>query len=199
MLGLVGGALASPLPRPCPVPRAGGSARGSHSGSATCLRGITKRAHCPVRGRTSPASGSPFFLAYGVAFASFPCHSTTPVLRERVHSSVLLHWSRFYTPPDAARSREGCPRRATPITECSEHPSGRRRHWCGGAGAPGVVREHARGTRRRRGRCSAAGSTGGSAVESEVDYGSRLLHVGSACRAASAQRAPGRRTRRVGR
>ena len=42
---------------------------------------------------------------------------TTPVSRERVHSSVLLHWSRFYTPVDAARSREGCPRRARPITE----------------------------------------------------------------------------------
>ena len=27
---------------------------------------------------------------------------TTPVSRERVFSSVLLHWSRFYTPPDAA-------------------------------------------------------------------------------------------------
>ena len=43
--------------------------------------------------------------------------SSTPVSRERVHSSVLLHWSRFYTPVDAARSREGCPRRARPITE----------------------------------------------------------------------------------
>ena len=42
---------------------------------------------------------------------------TTPVSRERVFSSVLLHWSRFYTPVDAARSREGCPRRARPITE----------------------------------------------------------------------------------
>ena len=163
VLGLVGGALASPLPRPCPVPRAGGSARGSHSGSATCLRGITKRAHCPVRGRTSPASGSPFFLAYGVAFASFPCHSTTPVLRERVHSSVLLHWSRFYTPPDAARSREGCPRRATPITECSEHPSAA--EAIGAAALVfGVGRVPARGQRRRRGRCSAAGSTGGSVL-----------------------------------
>ena len=65
---------------------------------------------------------------------------TTPVSRERVHSSVLLHWSRFYTPPDAARSREGCPRVQHPSPECSEHPSGRRRHWRGGAGAAGVVR-----------------------------------------------------------
>ena len=30
--------------------------------------------------------------------------------RERVHSSVRLHWSRFYTLPDAARSREGLPK-----------------------------------------------------------------------------------------
>ena len=40
---------------------------------------------------------------------------TTPVSRERVHSSVLLHWSRFDTRPDVARSREGLP------TTCHTH------------------------------------------------------------------------------
>ena len=122
---------------------------------------------------------------------------TTPVSRERVHSSVLLHWSRFYTLPDAAHSREGLP--ATCQTHHRVASSQRPPKALARRGCTGVVREHARGNRRRRGRCSAAGSTGGSAVGSEVDYGSRLLHVGSACRAASAQRAPGRRTRRVGR
>ena len=44
----------------------------------------------------------------------FPTRKASPIhiirsdarARERVDSSVLLHWSRFYTPPDAARSRE---------------------------------------------------------------------------------------------
>ena len=43
--------------------------------------------------------------------------------RERVHSSVLLHWSRFYTRPDAARSREGLPAPCQAHHLSSEHPS----------------------------------------------------------------------------
>ena len=56
------------------------------------------------------------FLVRGRLLLAFLVIPKTPVPRERVDSSVLLHWSRFYTPPDAARSREGCPRRAKPIT-----------------------------------------------------------------------------------
>ena len=101
--------------------------------------------------------------------------SSTPVSRERVHSSVLLHWSRFYTLPDAAHSREGLP--ATCQTHHRVASSQRPPKALARRGCTGVVREHARGNRRRRGRCSAAG-TGGSAGGSEVDYGSRLLRLG---------------------
>ena len=84
--------------------------------------------------------------------------------RERVHSSVLLHWSRFYTRPDAARSREGLPAPCQAHHLSSEHPSAAEGIGAAARRAPSVIREHARGTRRRFGRCSAAGSTGGSAL-----------------------------------
>ena len=198
MLGLVGGA---PLPpRPCLAP-----AQGS--------------------GETPRARGSKLVVAAPPVFAESPRELTAPseVVRRRADGSLFLVRGRLLLaflviPKDARAARaggqqrpfaleplrhasrrgplaRGLPARAAPTTECSEHPSGRRRHWCGGAGAPGVVREHARGNRRRRGRCSAAGSTGGSVVGSEVDFGSRPR----TCRAAPAQRAPGLRTRRVGR
>ena len=55
--------------------------------------------------------GSPIAITKVVfrAFLKSSSSPSTPVPRERVHSSVLLHWSRFYTLPDAARSREGLP------------------------------------------------------------------------------------------
>ena len=68
-----------------------------------------------VHRRADHSRMSPFLVfVRAAASLSFP---STSVLRERVDSSVLLHWSRFYTLPDAARSREGCPRFAIPITE----------------------------------------------------------------------------------
>ena len=43
--------------------------------------------------------------------------------RERVASSVRLHWSRFYKLPDAARSREGLPAPCQAHHLSSEHPA----------------------------------------------------------------------------
>ena len=85
------------------------SPRGLHApGSANRLR-ITNRAHNPARDGTSPGGRLPFLVAFragGILSSSF---QKTPVPRERVDSSVRLHWFRFYTSPDAARSREGLP------------------------------------------------------------------------------------------
>ena len=103
-------------------PRA--SPRGLHarSGSANRLR-ITNRAHSPARGGTSPGGRLPFLVAFragGILSSSF---QKTPVPRERVDSSVRLHWFRFYTSPDAARSREGLPALCQAHHLSSEHPS----------------------------------------------------------------------------
>ena len=111
---------------------------------------------------------SPFLVfVRAAASLSFP---STSVLRERVNSSVILHWSRFYTLPDAARSREGLPAPCQAHHLSSEHPSAA--EGIGAAPRAHLVWDVSlrAATRSAAAVGSAAGSALGSAAGSEVDY-----------------------------
>ena len=189
--------MAAPLPSPGQgwVGRPRASPRGLHArrGSANRLR-ITNRAHNPARGATSPGGRLPIPVFQTKTTSGILVIVDARVARAGAQQrpfalESLLHASR--RGPLARGAARDMPD-PSPSSEQRPPKALARRRGC-----TGVAREPARGNWRRRGRCSAAGSTGGSAVGSEVDYGSRLLHVGSACRAAPA--VLGQRTRRVGR